>query len=218
MFLTMSRQVGWYLYEKYQDQKEQERARAIQVALDYQQSREAGAEAASRKQEIDALQQQIAYLREQLQARGIQTRADETVQQVAVVADARQASATAAITNQDGYMWVGSAQKSNLTQDGEPVPPPQVRKNEQYTTVALNIFLRAGLPDENYVQQPSVGVVAPYSRVQALDVPVSFDRPTGPAILAQGARAHLGEPADGLFPVHRPAESGRAGAGAVAEA
>ena len=114
-----------------------------------------------------------------MQARGIQTRADETVQQVAVVADARQASATAAITNQDGYMWVGSAQKSNLTQDGQPVPPPQVRKNEQYTTVPLNIFLRSGLPDENYVQQPSVGVVAPYSRVQALDVPVSFDRPTG---------------------------------------
>ena len=136
-------------------------------------------EAAARKQEIGALQQQVAYLREQLQARGIQTRADETVQQVAVVADARQASATAAITNQDGYMWIGTVQKSNLTQDGQPVPPPQVRKNEQYTTVALNIFLRSGLPDENYVQQPSVGVVAPYGRVQALDLPVPFDRPTG---------------------------------------
>ena len=29
-------------------------------------------------------------------------------------------------------MWVGSVQKSNLTQDGQPVPPPQVRKDEQY--------------------------------------------------------------------------------------
>ena len=76
-------------------------------------------------------------------------------------------------------MWIGSAQKSNLlSQTGQPVPPPQVRKGEQYT-VTLNIFLRSGLPDETYVQQPSVGVVAPNSRVEALDLPVSFERPTG---------------------------------------
>jgi hypothetical protein len=179
LFLTISGQVGWYFYGQYQDQVEQDRAREVQNALDYQQSREAAAEAAARKQEIDGLQRQIAGLREQLRAGGLQWRADETAQQVAVATDARQVSASSAVTNQDGYMWVGSVQKSNLTQDGQPVPPPQVRKNEQYTTVPLNIFLRSGLPDESYVQQPSVGVVAPNSRVQALDVPVSFERPTG---------------------------------------
>ena len=185
LFLTLSGQVGLHFYNQYldeqqekEDQKKHESALAAQAERDGKQSREATAWAASRRQEIEALQQQVADLRAQLQARGIQARADETVQQVAVVADARQASATAAITSQVGYMWVGSVQKSNLAQDDQPVPPPQVRKDAQYT-VTQNIYLRSGLPDENYVQQPSVGVVAPNSRVQALGVPVSFDRPNG---------------------------------------
>jgi len=175
---------GYVVYDLIKDwRNEDERlAQTARNALNYRvqtQLAQTVAEAAARGQEIEALQQQIVHLREQLRVSGAQTRGDETAQQVAVVAGAPQASATSAVTNQDGYMWVGSVQKSNLTQDGQPVPPPQVRKNEQYTTVPLNIFLRSGLPDESYVQQPSVGVVAPNSRVQALDVPVSFERPTG---------------------------------------
>jgi hypothetical protein len=106
-------------------------------------------------------------------------RTEELQQQVAVVADPKQASASTAIANQDGFMWIGSVQKSNLLSlAGQQVPPTEVRKGEQYI-VAPNIYLRSGLPDANYVQQPSVGVVAPNSRVQALDLPVPFDRPTG---------------------------------------
>ena len=176
--------IGYFVYDKIKDWRE-EGERRLQSAPQCEnrflrmQLRQAVAEAAARKQEIEELQQQTVYLREQLRVSGVQTRGDETAQQVAVVAGAAQASASSAVANQDGYMWVGSVQRSNLTQNGEPVPPPQVRKNEQYSTIALNIFLRSGLPDANYVQQPSVGVVAPLSRVQALDLPVPFDRPTG---------------------------------------
>jgi hypothetical protein len=182
LFLTLSGQVAWYIHEKMDDARvaaDSERAREAQTLKEQQLAREAAAEAAARKQEINSLQLQIAGLQRQLQASGVQPRADDTVQQVAVATDARQVSASSAVTNQDGYMWVGSVQKSNLISlAGQPVPPTQVRKGEQYT-VTQNIYLRSGLPGENYVQQPSVGVVAPNSRVEALDLPVPFERPTG---------------------------------------
>jgi hypothetical protein len=182
--IVMTAVIGYIIYDKINDW----RAEGVRVELtarnalnhEFQkQYEQIVAEAAARKQEIDALQQQIVDLREQLQARGIQTRTDETAQQVAAVAGIVETSTSSATTDQDGYMWVGSVQKSNLTQNNQQVPPPQVRRNEKYFTVPLSIFLRAGLPDENYVQQPSVGVVAPYSRVQALEAPVSYERPTG---------------------------------------
>ena len=155
-------------------------ALVLQARRESERGGESAAEAAARRQEIDLrLRQELDSLRSELQQRGVQPRTEELQQQVAVVADRRQASNSAAIANQDGYIWIGSAQKSNLlSQTGQPVPPPQVRKGEQYT-VTLNIFLRSGLPDETYVQQPSVGVVAPNSRVEALDLPVPFERPTG---------------------------------------
>jgi hypothetical protein len=172
-----------YGYQRWETARQAEQAaeaRFNHQAAERAQAARYAAEAATRQQEVGALQQEVARLQAQLRARGVQTRTDDNVQQVAVpTIDARQANASSAITNLDGYMWVGSVPKSNLLSPaGAVVPPTEVRVGGQYI-VTQNIYLRSGLPDASYAQQPSVGVVAPNSRIEVLEMPVPFERPTG---------------------------------------
>jgi hypothetical protein len=87
----------------------------------------------------------------------------------------------AASANQQGFVWVGSPDKSNLqTLAGDPVAVPnEVRVGEQFV-MTLNIYLRAGPPDPTtYSQQPSVAVIAPNTRIEITAPPVPYSRPTG---------------------------------------
>ena len=117
-------------------------------------------------------------------------RTEELQQQVAVVAD-RQAGERTRRRSQTRTATYGSARRRRaISCTDRPAGSAAAGAQERAVyTVTLNIFLRSGLPDETYVQQPSVGVVAPNSRVAGA-------RPAGPlrtsdrtAILAQGAHA-----------------------------
>jgi hypothetical protein len=172
--------LGVFVYQKNLTFQESIRREADVAALNetLQRSREElKTTAAARQQEVDKLQAENEQLRRQFQV----ARPDDNAQQVAQPSpDAKQAgaSSSSAIANQDGYIWIGSAQKSNLQRaDGVPVPPGEVRKGDRYV-VTLNIYLRSGLPDANYTQQPSVGVVAPDTRIEALGAPTPFRRGT----------------------------------------
>lgn len=142
--------------------------------------REAAVQAAARQLEIVGLQTQIEQLRQELQARGVQTGPDDIAQQT-VQGDPKQINnASSAVTNQDGFVWIGSVQQSNLqTTNGTSVSPTDLRVGAKYN-VLNNIYLRQGLPDEDtYAQEPSIGVLSEGTTIEALGQPKSYARPTG---------------------------------------
>jgi hypothetical protein len=81
----------------------------------------------------------------------------------------------------EGAMWIGSDSLSNLratdAAGGGPVAATTVKRGARYIAAA-NIRLRRGLPDANYVQQESIGIVPKGAEVVALDVATPFLRPS----------------------------------------
>jgi hypothetical protein len=139
-------------------------------------AREKGEEAATsaaRQQEIDGLRQRL----QQLELRRPLGSDDAT--QIAKGTSTQIAAASPSIANQDGYIWIGSVDKSKLSLDGVAASPTNVKVGEQYT-LATHLYLRQGPPsDPGYVSQPSIGIVAQGSRIEARSAPIPYYRPSG---------------------------------------
>ena len=135
--------------------------------------------AATRQLEVGGLQTEIEKLRQQLKECGVQTGPDDIAQQTVQGDPKLINSASSAVTNQDGFVWIGSVKRSNLqTTGGTSVSPTDVRVGEKYNVVN-NIYLRQGLPDEGtYAQKPSIGVLSEGTTIEALGQPKAYPRPT----------------------------------------
>jgi len=94
--------------------------------------------------------------------------------------DQRTLSAQLALQGATGFMWIGSAQNSNLSSpNGDPVSPASVAVGDQYLTT-LDIFLREGAPDPtNYSQKRTLGILPEGTRVQVVSILPPFSRPSG---------------------------------------
>ncbi len=89
------------------------------------------------------------------------------------------------LANTTGFLWIGSAQRTNLNSlAGTPVLPNAVKAGEQYLT-GLDNYLRQGPPTPDYIQQATVGILPDGTRVQVLGIAPPFSRPTGDQYWAQ---------------------------------
>lgn len=110
--------------------------------------------------------------------------ADSAVQRPLI--DPKDGGAQEKLSSNTGFMWIGSAQSSNLnTPAGAPVPLDAVQVNGQYVT-NLDIYLRQGPPERpGYTQQASIGIMPEGTRLQVLAIAPPFARPTGDQYWAQ---------------------------------
>ncbi len=90
------------------------------------------------------------------------------------------------LPSDSGFIWIGSAQASNLTTPaGVSTLPNSIRVGDQYI-VNLDIYLRQGLPDRGtYVQQAALGIMPEGTRVQVLAISPPYARPGGDQYWAQ---------------------------------
>jgi len=81
------------------------------------------------------------------------------------------------LSNNTGYLWLGSTQSGNLlTQAGEPILPAAVKVNTQYLTTQ-DIYLREGAPDTTtHRQKPVLGILPQGTLVLVLNKPTAFPR------------------------------------------